>query len=107
MTTLQKTLVTARSRSLPEQEFMKPAKPQRCQPGSNRPATASHVAEQIQQLQRERDNVTKRLAELQRKRAIEIQRNTAELLNWRGSGALAKRSQYPTDASAKALGVPK
>ena len=63
------------------------------------------LAEQIQQLQRERDNATKRLAELQAENEqLKSNRNTAELLKLRGEVArLRNEANDPTDASAKAL----
>jgi RNA polymerase sigma factor (sigma-70 family) len=63
------------------------------------------LAEQIQQLQRERDDVAKRLAALQAENAqLKSNQNTAELLKLRGEMTrLRAEANDQTDVSAKAL----
>ena len=106
MTTLQKTLVTATVAVLAGAGIYEARQALQLRE-QNHALQQQQVslADQIRQLQRERDEMTNRLVALQAENAqLKSNQNTAELLKLRGEVArLRNEANDPTDASAKAL----
>ena len=106
MTTLQKTLVTATVAVLAGAGIYEARQALQLRE-QNHALQQQQVslADQIRQLQRERDEMTNRLVALQAENAqLKSNQNTAEFLKLRGEVArLRNEANDPTDASAKAL----